>query len=127
MDQTTTSRDPEREGRQGRKGQDPQESLRPLRPLRSNVSLSARTAGLLLVAAGLLVNPRTLGMLFAPDGSLDGEARVRLVILVEVFCIVSGVALLWPRLRGWLLALPGRAVTATAIVALVSLTGVGVW
>jgi uncharacterized membrane protein len=88
---------------------------------------SPRNVGLLLVAIGLLVNPWTLGLLFAPDGSLDGEARVRMVVLVEVFCILSGVALASARLRTWLAFVTGHVVIATALIAVISLAGVGTW
>ena len=36
--------------------------------------------GLGIMAVGLLANPWVLGLLFAPDGTLDGEARVRTIV-----------------------------------------------
>jgi uncharacterized membrane protein len=89
--------------------------------------VSPRTAGAVLLATGLLVNPWTLGLLFAPDGTLDGEARIRLVVLVEVFCVLSGLALVATRLRTWLRAVTGNVFWATALIAVLSIAGVGTW
>jgi uncharacterized membrane protein len=85
------------------------------------------TLGWLLLAAGVLINPLTLGAIFAPDGSLDGEARVRMVVLFETFCILCGVTFIWTRLWTWLRGVAGHAVFAIALVAVVSLAGVGTW
>src|SRR5689334_23347851 len=88
---------------------------------------SPRLLGAILLVGGLLVNPITLGALFAPDGSLDGEARIRLVILLETFSILLGVTLLWPRLWTALRTVTGHAVFAIGVIVVVSLAGVGTW
>ena len=43
-----------------------------------------RIAGIACIAAGVLANPVVLGLLFAPDGSIDGEARVRMIYLFDL-------------------------------------------
>ena len=81
-----------------------------------------RFLGLALLAVAVLVDPWTLGWVFAPDGSLDGEARVRLVYLFEVFCALCGIALLWSRAK----VVPNR-VAGVAVIAALSAAIVGTW
>jgi uncharacterized membrane protein len=76
---------------------------------------------------GLLANPWTIGALLAPDGSIDGEARVRLVVLVNVFLTLSGVALLWTRPRRVMKEFIPNAFAAAALVVALSLSLVGTW
>jgi len=88
---------------------------------------SRRLGGIILIATGILLNPWLLGLLFAPDGSIDGEARIRLVFLFDVFCTLCGLALVWrrPAVRfGQFLPNP---VAAVAGIALLSATIVGTW
>jgi uncharacterized membrane protein len=81
-----------------------------------------RLLGLSLLVVAFAVNPWTLGWLFAPDGSLDGEARVRLVYLFDVFCALCGVALLWSRAK-----LVTNRVAGVAVIAALSAAIVGTW
>ncbi len=86
-----------------------------------------RRLGVALLAVGLLANPWIIGALFAPDGSIDGEARIRWIILADTFLTLSGVALLWTWPRSVLREFIPNAVAATALVVAVSLGLVGTW
>ncbi len=86
-----------------------------------------RSAGVALLLAGLVASPPILGMLFAPDGSIDGEARVRLIYLFDLFCVLSGIALLWQRPRAWLSTSVLHLLAATALIAVLSSSIVGTW
>lgn len=88
---------------------------------------SERSAGIGLLVLVLLTNPWALGRLTAPDGSIDGEARIRLVLLINVFCALSGVVLLWRRPRAWLRQSVRHASAAAALIALLSMAIVGTW
>jgi uncharacterized membrane protein len=87
-----------------------------------------RWAGIGLVGAGLLGNPRVLGVLFAPDGTLDGEHRIIAVLFAELACVFVGVTLLLPRGRGaWWQHWSVSAAGAVLLAALVTGTGWGIW
>jgi uncharacterized membrane protein len=86
-----------------------------------------RQLGILLLSVGLLANPWIIGAIVAPDGSIDGEARVRLIVLMNVFFTLAGVALLWTRPRAILREFIPNALAATALVAVLSLSIVGTW
>jgi uncharacterized membrane protein len=85
-----------------------------------------RQIGIAAGVAGLLANPWILGALLAPDGSIDGEARVRLILLVDVVLVLSGVALAWRWPRRALRPFVPNAFAAAALVAALSLSLVGV-
>ena len=89
--------------------------------------MSQRRAGLALLLMGILANPVLLGALLAPDGSIDGEARVRLIYLFDVFFALSGIALLWHGPRRWLREFIPNPFAATALIAVVSAAIVGTW
>jgi uncharacterized membrane protein len=86
-----------------------------------------RVVGLAVLSAGLLSNPWLLGALFAPDGSIDGEARVRLILLVNVFLALSGIALVWTWPRRALRTFIPNRLAAAGFVAALSLLLVGGW
>jgi uncharacterized membrane protein len=86
-----------------------------------------RWAGIGLVAAGLLGNPRVLGALFAPDGTLDGEHRIITVFFLEMLCVFLGVALLLPRGRAWWQHWSVSAAGALLLAAFVTGAGWGIW
>src|SRR6188474_1695977 len=89
--------------------------------------MSQRRAGLALLLMGILANPVLLGALLPPDGSIDGEARVRLIYLFDVFFALSGIALLWHGPRRWLREFIPNPFAATALIAVVSAAIVGTW
>jgi uncharacterized membrane protein len=89
--------------------------------------MTERRAGIGLVMVALLANPWTLGALFAPDGSLDGEARIRLVLLFDVFCALCGIAQLWRQPRAWWGGLIRSRVAGVAAIAVLSSSIVGIW
>jgi len=86
-----------------------------------------RIAGAGLLALGLVATPRVIGWLAAPDGSIDGEARVRLIYLFDVFCVLGGVAMLWQRPRAWFGGFIRNSIAAVALVAALSAAIVGTW
>jgi uncharacterized membrane protein len=57
--------------------------------------------GFALLACGVVGNPRVIGWLLAPDGSIDGEMRNWQIIAADVFCVVAAIALLSTKVRGW--------------------------
>jgi uncharacterized membrane protein len=83
--------------------------------------------GLGLIAAGLVANPWVLGLLFAPDGTLDGEARVRTILLVDLFLTLFGLWMAWPRPRNWFGGFARQPLAAAAVLAVVSSAIVGTW
>ena len=89
--------------------------------------MSQRRTGIALLLIGVVANPFVLGMLLAPDGSIDGEARVRLIYLFDVFWALSGIALLWHGPRRWLREFIPNVFAATALVAVLSASIVGTW
>ena len=89
--------------------------------------MSQRRAGLALLLIGISANPFVLGTLLAPDGLIDGEARVRLIYLFDVFFALSGIALLWHGPRRWLREFISNPLAATALIAAVSAAIVGTW
>ena len=90
-----------------------------------------RWAGIGLVAAGVLGNPRVLGALFAPDGTLDGEHRIVLVLFVELLFVFAGVALLLPRAargaRAWWQHWSASVAAAVLLAGFVTGIGWGIW
>jgi uncharacterized membrane protein len=89
-----------------------------------------RWAGIGLVAAGLLGNPRVLGALFAPDGTLDGEHRIITVLFVELLCVFLGATLLVPRgraPRAWWQHWSVSAAGAVLLAAFLTGAGWGIW
>ncbi len=89
--------------------------------------VSQRRWGGLLVVVGLLANPYVIGWLAAPDGSIDGEARVRLIYFFDVFLALSGAALVWERPRRWFGAWIANAALAAVAIAALSAALVGSW
>src|SRR5689334_17755557 len=88
---------------------------------------SRRRPGAALLAAGILANPWILGALFAPDGSIDGEARIRLVFLFDVFCTLAGLSLLWRRPSIWFGTFIPNPLARSAALACLAATIVGTW
>jgi len=88
---------------------------------------SRRRLGLGLIALGVLANPWVLGMLLAPDGSLDGEARIALVFLFDVFCALSGLALAWSRPAVWFRDFIPNKIVGTIAIGAVSAAIIGTW
>ena len=86
-----------------------------------------RSAGIALLLAAVLASPPVLGALFAPDGSIDGESRVRLISLFDLFCALCSITLLWRRLRRWLSTLVPNAVAGGAVLAVLASAIVGTW
>jgi len=88
---------------------------------------SRRIPGAALLAAGILANPWILGALFAPDGSIDGEARIRLVFLFDVFCTLAGLSLMWRRPSRWFGTFIPNPLARSAALACLAATIVGTW
>ena len=88
---------------------------------------SRRSIGIALVVAGLLASPPILGMLFAPDGSIDGEARIRLIYLFDLFCVLCGIAQLWHRPIARLGTFVPNRLAETALIAVLASGIVGTW
>ena len=86
-----------------------------------------RSAGVALLLGGVLASPPVLGMIFAPDGSIDGEARVRIISLFDLWLVLSGITLIWERPRRWLSTIAPNMVAAAALLAVVSSGIVGTW
>ena len=87
--------------------------------------------GLALLAIGVLGNPRVIGWLVAPDGSIDGETRNWQIIAVEVYCLVAAIALLSTKVRGWFKPVAPNALAGVLVVAAVTVLLVapayGIW
>jgi len=94
---------------------------------RPTMLISQRALGGALIAVGLLANPWVIGAILAPDGSIEGEARVRLIVLMDVFFTLAGIALVWKQPRRALREFIPNAFAATVLVAVLSLILVGTW
>jgi uncharacterized membrane protein len=87
--------------------------------------------GVGLLAFGVVANPFVVGWVFAPDGSIDGEARNWQIIAVDVFCIVAGTALASRTVQTLFRPYVRNAVIGAALVALTTAALVapawGIW
>ena len=63
--------------------------------------IAPRLLGLLLIAAGVLLNRWTLGHILAFDCQINGEWRNAQIAGVRIFLGLSGVVLTLPGLRDW--------------------------
>lgn len=79
--------------------------------------------GWLLIALGLVVNEWTLGLL-APDGVVTGEGKLWVIVFFEVFCVLTGVAILT---RGARVRPKGLLLTTAAIGAIALLAASTSW
>lgn len=90
-----------------------------------------RSAGAALVALGIVFNPRVIGWLLAPDGSIDGEARVWQILLVDTFLVLAGTTLVWDGLRArlspYVSSLIGWASMVAVTTAAIVGTAWGIW
>ena len=90
--------------------------------------MTQRNVGLTLIGAGVLINPWLLGWLFTNDGSVDQASRIAAIAAFELWCVLSGVALLWTRPRAVLSGYLPNAVAAAAAITALSLATVGtIW
>lgn len=93
--------------------------------------IAPRLLGMLLIAAGLLLNRWTLGQILAPDGQINGEWRNAQIAGVQIFLVLSGVVLSLPGIRAWTTAnrwrLAAVALAVTALSGLLMLAGFGTY
>ena len=93
-------------------------------------TISPRLLGYLLLAAGLLINRWTLGLL-APDGQINGEWRNAQIAGLQLLLGLSGILVVVPGLRNW--ASRGGwhtlfcALAVPALAGLLMLSGYGVY
>lgn len=93
--------------------------------------IAPRLLGVLLLAAGLLLNRWTLGQMLAPDGQINGEWRNAQIAGVQILLVLSGVVLVLPGLRNWSAAsrwrLGAAALAVPTLSGLLALAGFGTY
>ena len=93
--------------------------------------IAPRLLGLLLIAAGVLLNRWTLGHILAFDCQINGEWRNAQIAGVRIFLGLSGVVLTLPGLRDWSAASRWRlgavALAVPALSGMLTLAGFGTY